>query len=332
MKRPPSSNEALVERLKPFRRPLLAHCYRMLASVGDADDAVQETYLRAWGGEAELGAAASFRAWLYGMATTVCLTDFDREGGRELPSGLGPPTGDPHAEAKAAGPAVRWVEPIPDALVSVPARDPEVASTAPDSLRLALAAGLQRLPARQRAVLLLRDVLAFSADEVARMLDMTPGAVRSALQRARAQLEKDVPAPTKGGEPTRAAARALLDAFIAAFESSDATAISALLTDDVTVEVTPALTWFAGKATCAPYIMSHVLGAPGEWQMVPSAANGQPAAIAYRRGDDREYQAFGVVVLTLRAEGISRVALFTGTEVVRRFELATTDSEPAPVL
>jgi RNA polymerase sigma-70 factor (ECF subfamily) len=332
VKRPPSSNEALVARLKPFRRPLLAHCYRMLGSVGDADDAVQETYLRVWGGEADLKAAASFRAWLYGTATTVCLTDFDRDGGRELPSGVGPPTADPHAEAKAAGPGVRWIEPIPDALVNVPARDPEAASTAPDSLRLALAAGLQRLAPRQRAVFLLRDVLAFSADEVAGMLEMTPGAVKSAFQRARAQLEKDAPTPTRGVAATRAAARALLDAFIAAFETSDATAISALLTDDVTFEVTPALTWFAGKSTCAPYIMSHVLGSPGEWQMVPSAANGQPAAVAYRRGDDGEYQAFGVVVLTPRAEGISRIALFTGTEVVRRFEVATTESEPAPVL
>jgi RNA polymerase sigma-70 factor (ECF subfamily) len=197
--------------------------------VDDAEDLVQETYLRAWRSYGGFQGRSSLRTWLYQIATNACLTALQHQGRRPLPSGLGGPGEDPEATAARAGAEVPWLQPIPDALVPPESDDPAAIVASRDSFRLALVAALQYLPGRQRAVLLLRDVLAFPASEVAEVLDTSTAAVKSALQRARARLEQVAPAADQVTEPTEPEARALLDQYIAAFEHADAAALERLL-------------------------------------------------------------------------------------------------------
>jgi RNA polymerase sigma-70 factor (ECF subfamily) len=172
---------AFVRDTEPLRRELLAHCYRMLGSVFDAEDVVQETYLRAWRSYAGFEGRSSVRTWLYQIATNACLTALARHGRRVLPSGLYDPEPDPGLAPEEAGPEVSWLQPIPDAKITPESADPAAVVAARESLRLALIASMQYLPPRQRAVLVLRDVLAFPAAEVAGMLGTTKASVRSAL-------------------------------------------------------------------------------------------------------------------------------------------------------
>ena len=200
-------SEEFVQRTEPFRRELLAHCYRMLGSADEAEDLVQETYLRAWRSYGTFEGRSSLRTWLYRIATNACLTALEQRGRRALPSGLGGPAEDPDAPPGPAEPEVAWLGPIPDALVTPEAQDPAAIVAARDSVRLALIASLQYLPARQRAVLLLREVLGFPAAEVAAMLGTSAAAVKSTLQRARARLDEVAPAPESVIEPTEPRAR-----------------------------------------------------------------------------------------------------------------------------
>jgi RNA polymerase sigma-70 factor (ECF subfamily) len=186
-------SEGFVRRAERYRPELLAHCYRMLGSLVDAEDAVQETYVRAWRGFGAFEARASERTWLYQIATNTCLTALKHHSRRVLPSGLGAPSDDPSAPPASPDHGVRWLQPIPDALVSSEADDPATIVATRDSIRLALIASLQYLPARQRAVLILREVLAWPAAEVAELLDISVPAVKSALQRARARLAEVAP-------------------------------------------------------------------------------------------------------------------------------------------
>jgi RNA polymerase sigma-70 factor, ECF subfamily len=308
------------DRTEPFRRELLAHCYRMLGSVDDAEDVVQETYLRAWRSYGGFEGRSSLRTWLYQIATNACLTARERRARRALPSGLGGPGED--RDAQLAGSELAWLQPIPDALVTGEGDDPAVIAATRDSLRLALIASFQYLPPRQRAVLLLREVLAFPADEVAQMLGTTTVAVKSALQRARARLSDVAPASRQIAEPTEPAARALLEAYIAAFENADAAALERLLRRDAVLELPPSSVWFAGGEAAATAVAG--LGYPGEWRMVPTAANGQPAAATYRRGADGTYRAYGIVVLTASATGIARIVVFGDPGLLDRFGLPPT--------
>jgi RNA polymerase sigma-70 factor, ECF subfamily len=289
--------------LEPYRRELLAHCYRMAGSIDDAEDLVQETFLRAWRSQDGFEGRASVRTWLYRIATNVCLTALEKR--RYLPSGLGPAGTDPLDPVDLA-PDVDWVQPIPDSVVADPADE----VVARDDLRLALIASLQFLPPRQRAVLLLRDVLAWSAAEVGAALDMSVAAVKSALQRARAT----VPLSPDQVKPAPAEARAVLDAYVKAFETSDAVLLERLLTDDAVLEMTGVRTWFAGKAYCMPYLKAQALGEPGDWRMTPVRANGQPAVIAYLQGEP-----YAVAVLTVAGERLGRIAVFADPAVVTRF-------------
>jgi RNA polymerase sigma-70 factor (ECF subfamily) len=302
---------------EPFRRELLAHCYRMLGSVDDAEDAVQETYLRAWRSYGGFEGRSSLRTWLYQIATNACLTAREHRARRALPSGLGGPGENRDAESDLA-----WLQPIPDALVTGEADDPAAVAVERDSLRLALIASFQYLPPRQRAVLLLREVLGFPADDVARMLGTTTVAVKSALQRARARLSEAAPNCQHIAEPPEPAARALLDAYIAAFESADAAALERLLRRDAELELPPSSVWHAGGDAIATAVSG--LGHPGEWRMVPAAANGQPAAVAYRRGADGAYRAYGIVVLTVSTTGIARIVVFGDPGLLGRFGLGPT--------
>jgi len=301
---------------EPFRRELLAHCYRMLGSVHDAEDLVQETYLRAWRGYGEFEARSSMRTWLYRIATNTCLNALEHSSRRMLPSGLGGPETDPLRPRATADASVAWLEPVPDALT---AADPAAIVAAREGLRLALIASLQYLPATQRAVLILRDVLGFPAAEVAGLLGISTAAVKSALQRARARLHQLGLAADDVSEPEDPQARALLDEYIAAFEKSDSAALERLLRADSTLEATPWRTWFAGAVTCVPFLRAQVMGPPGTWRMLPTGANGQPAAASYYRDEEGRYQAYGILVLTVTAGRISRAVSFGDPALVPVF-------------
>ena len=303
-----------------YRRELLAHCYRMLGSVDDAEDLVQETYLRAWRSLDGFEGRSSLRTWLYQIASNACLTALERRARRPLPSGLGSPAADSGAPPADAGPDVAWLQPIPDALVwQEQGEDPAAVAVSRESLRLALIASFQYLPARQRAVLLLRDVLAFPAAEVAEMLDTTTPAVKSALQRARARIGEITPAAEKVTEPTEPEARAMLDQYIRAFETADAAALKHLLRRDATLELPPSAAWFAGGNAIAEAVRG--LGSPGDWRMLPVAANGQPAAAAYHSAPDGSYRAYAIVVLTATPAGIARLVVFGDPGLFRWFGL-----------
>jgi RNA polymerase sigma-70 factor, ECF subfamily len=312
---------------EPFRRELLAHCYRMLGSAHDAEDIVQETYLRAWRGYRDFENRSSVRTWLYRIATNACLSALAHGSRRVLPSGLGAPADDPNAEPVPA-PDVLWLGAIPDDWVT---DDPAAVVTSRESLRLALVASLQHLPAQQRAVLLLRDVLAFPAADVAAMLDISVAAAKSALQRARARMRDVAPSADEVIEPTEPRARELLDGYMAAFETADTALLEEVLRRDAALEMVGSRTWFAGRATCLPYL-AGVVGVPGDWRMLAIAANGQPAAAAYRRDGDGVLRAFGIAALDVTASGIARIVVFGDPGLVTLFGLPLVDESDAAIL
>ena len=302
-----------------FRGELLAHCYRMLGSAEEAEDLVQETYLRAWRSFAGFEGRSSVRTWLYRIATNVCLTAIERRGRRPLPSGLGEAAEDPQAQLVRA-PEVPWLQPFPD-LLAGGYEDPAAVTVTRTGIRLAFVAALQYLSARERAVLILRDVLDFPAAEAADLLGTTTTAVNSGLRRARAQLAQALPAEDELAEPTDPGQRALLDRFAAAFENADANALAELLREDVVLEMPPLLTWFAGRATVTSFMASRVFARFGGFRMVPVMANGQPAFAAYTRGDDGPYHAHEVLVPTVTKTGIARIVVFLSPELVTMFGL-----------
>jgi RNA polymerase sigma-70 factor, ECF subfamily len=302
----------LTGHLESERRGLLAHSYRMLGSFDEAEDAVQETSLRAWRHFDTFQNRSSVRVWLYRIATNVCLTALDGRARRALPSGLGAASDDPAAPPEPAGPET-WLQPIPSASVF---GDPAAVVAGRESVRLAFIAGLQYLPPRQRAVLLLREVLAFTAPEVAGMLEISVPAVKSALQRARARLDEVAPAADRLAEPTEPRARELLELYMSAWERSDAAAFERVLRADAALEPVGSRTWFAGKRTCVAFA-APFLGRPGDWRMEPTEANGGPAAMTWFRGEP-----FGIAVLTPAVDGIARVTLFGEPALVARFEHA----------
>jgi RNA polymerase sigma-70 factor, ECF subfamily len=303
-----------------FRGELLAHCYRMLGSAEEAEDLVQETYLRAWRAFARFEGRSSMRTWLYRIATNACLTAIERRGRRPLPSGLGGPDADPAAPLMAAA-EVPWLEPLPDALLAAEHDDPAAVAVSRAGIRLALVAALQYLSARQRAVLILRDVLEWPAAQVADLLGSTTTAVNSMLRRARAQLAQVLPGEDEVAEPAEPDLRALLDRFAAAFENADVGALAELLREDVALEMPPMPAWFAGRAAVTRFFESQVFTTPGLFRMVPTMANGQPAFAAYRRGRDGAYEAHAVQVLTVTAAGIARLVIFLDPALFAAFRL-----------
>jgi RNA polymerase sigma-70 factor, ECF subfamily len=323
-------SEDFAQQTEPFRRELLAHCYRMLGSLDDAEDMVQETYMRAWRFYDTFAGRSSLRAWLYRIATNACLTALERRSRRVLPSSLSAPSDDTESPPIETGPEVMWLQPIPDALVTAEPDDPADIVASREWLRLAIVASLQYLPARQRAVLLLREVLAFPAAEVAEMLGTSTAAVKSILQRARARLDVVAPVADELIEPTEPTAHAQLDQYIAAFESADAAALEKVLREDVVLEMSGHHTWFAGLATCLPFIARQAMGSPGDWRMVPTQANGQPAAVAYRRAADGAHHAFGVAVLAPTLTGLARISVFGDPALVARFEAGAKQGELHP--
>ena len=325
-----ADREEFVRLTEPLRRELLAYCYRMLGSVHDAEDLVQETYLRAWRSYEGFEGRSSLRAWLYRIATNRCLTALEHRGGRPLPSGLGGPSDDPHLPLAPGRPEVAWLQPIPDGLLAAASGDPATIVASRAGMRLALIAALQHLPARQRVVLILRDVLAWRAAEVAELLGTTTAAVKSALQPARARLEEAAPAEDQVVEPAGADQRALLDRYMAAFEAADIAGLLRLLREDAQWEMPPVPVWFAGRQVIGRFLAGQVFGAPRAWCMVPTRANGQPAFATYLRGPDGGYHAHAIQVLSVTAAGIARVVTFLDPSLFVTFGLPATHDAADP--
>ncbi|WP_082967083.1 sigma-70 family RNA polymerase sigma factor [Mycobacterium sp. 852002-51163_SCH5372311] len=298
------AQQEFIEQAAPFRAELIAHCYRMLGSVHDAEDLVQETYLRGWRGYEAFEQRAALRTWLYRIATTACLRALENRARRVLPAGVGDASTDPDTSLDGGG-GYNWLEPIPDDLT---VQTPESAFTARQSVRLAVMTAMQELPARQRAVLILRDVVQFSAAEVAELLETTPAAVNSALQRARAHLAAVAPTEESVAEPDDAELQALLDRYCAAFENADMAALTELLQADVKLEMPPMPLWFTGRDAVTGFLAARAFTSPGDMALIPTAANGQPAVAEYRRADDGVMRAHSIHVITV---GTSRIAALT---------------------
>ena len=304
--------------IEPYRRELLAYCYRMLGSAHDAEDLVQDTYLRAWRARAQYDETrSSLRTWLYRIATNVCLTALEVRGRRPLPSGL-VAASDPLGPL-VPGESAAWLQPLPDSLLD--AGDPASAVIDSSSLRLAFAAALQHLSARQRGALILRDVLSFSASEAAEILGTTVVSVNSSLQRARTRVKEVGVRQERLSEPSAAEQRAWVDRYMEAFERADVEGLKRLLTADVLMEMPPMLNWFVGPANYGLF-MEWVFAAAGtDWCLKAVAANGQPGFAAYRRVGDG-YELHTLQVFTVTAEGISRNSVFQESEVFTSFGLA----------
>jgi RNA polymerase sigma-70 factor (ECF subfamily) len=298
---------------EPFRPELLAHCYRILGSIHDAEDLVQETYLRAWRAFDRFEGRSSVRRWLYKIATMACLTALETRSRRPLPSGLGAPSDDHRVAVAPREPSVPWLEPAPDALF-----DPAAIVARRSGVRLAFIAALQYLPARQRAVLTLRDVLAFRTAEVAEILGTTPAAVDSALRRARARLAEVAPAEHDLAEPDEEVRRALLDRYVDAFTRADPGALVDLLRADAELEMPPIPTWFTGRDAVLGFLANRVLRRD-HWRLTPARANGQPALVVHHRAGGDRYQAYGVQVLTLAGPRIARITAFNDPGLVPVF-------------
>jgi RNA polymerase sigma-70 factor (ECF subfamily) len=310
-----------------YRAELLAHCYRMLGSIQDAEDALQESLLGAWKGIAGFEGRSSLRAWLYRVATNACLRLIARRPRRLLSPEHGPPRRDTADLGEpVAGPV--WLEPWPDEL---PAGEPGGADPAASYLRresveLAFVAALQHLPGTQRAVLILREVLGFSASDVARLLDTTPASVNSALQRARKAVDERTPATAQQVELDTLGAegqRELVDSFVAAWERADVTAIAELLAEDARFTMPPLPAWFLGREDVVRFFSERVFATP--WRLLRIRANGQLAFACYQGDPGGEGFRLGAInVLSLRAGRVAEISGFLDPAVHRRFGLPQT--------
>ncbi|WP_328603535.1 sigma-70 family RNA polymerase sigma factor [Amycolatopsis sp. NBC_00345] len=312
-----------------YRPELLAHCYRMLGSLHESEDLVQETYLRAWRYYDRFEGRSSVRLWLYKIATTTCLTALKTRARRPLPSGLSAPSDDAGVTLAGPEPGVPWLQPAPDSLLHASTADPAAIVSGRSGVRLAFVAALQQLSARQRAVLILRDVLGWHAKEVAEMLDTSVAAVNSALQRARGQLAQTGPVSDDLAEPAEPELRNLLDRYASAFEHSDVAALAALLRADVELEMPPIRTWFTGRDVVCAFLARVVLPIPDHWRMVPTRANGAPAVAVYERATDGLFRAYGVQVFSLIGGQIARINAFLDPSLVTAFELPEVFTAPS---
>jgi RNA polymerase sigma-70 factor (ECF subfamily) len=305
---------------QPYRRELLAHCYRMLGSLHDAEDALQEALVRAWRGYDRFEGRSSLRTWLHRIATTTCLTALEGRTRRPMPAGLDGSGSDPDAPLREL--EIAWLEPVPDEAVGLSgSADPATLVTARATVRLAFVAALQHLPARQRAVLLLREVLQWRASEVAELLGTSVAAVNSALQRARAQLAEAAPREDDAVAPLTPRQQELLDSYVAAFEVKDVTGIVSLLAADVQWEMPPYEAWYRGREDVAQHLERRCPGGPGDFRLLPAPANGQPGLALYLRGDDGAFHPFCLQVLTFTGDDVTHVATFLDTGLFPAFGL-----------
>lgn len=315
---------AFRELVMPLRSQLHAHCYRMLGSVHDADDALQDALLRAWRGLAAFEGRASLRSWLYRIATNVCLTMIERRPRRMLPLDLGP-AGD---RDDLSGPPLvesAWLEPYPDSALEVQdgRTSPESRLEQRESVELAFVAAIQHLPGNERAALLLRDVIGFSAREVAELMDASVPAVNSALQRARGLVGKRVPDVSQQATLRSLGdirLRGIVERYIRALEEADLDALIEMLTEDATWSMPPNRDWYRGRAAIAEFLTDGPLKV--RWRHRPTSANGQVAVGCYAWDQARgAYLATVLDVLSLRGDRIHEVTAFIDRDVFARFGL-----------
>ena len=306
---------AFARLVEPRRGELHAHCYRMLGSLHDAEDALQEAMLRAWRNLSSVEDRSALRAWLYRIATNTCLDAIGKRPKRVLPIDYGPAT-DPHSGPGEPLVESVWVEPYPDEVLGVEDgyAAPEASYEQREAVELAFIAALQFLPAQQRATLILREVLGFSAKEVAETLDTTVPAVNSALQRARKAVEERTP-----DQSQQATARALgddgvrevVESYVDAWQRGDVDAVVAKLTEDVAFAMPPLASWFSGHEGLRIFLAGWPLSGNWRWRVVETRANGQPALAFYTWDEDAgSYLPFALNVLTLRDGRISDVTAF----------------------
>lgn len=301
-------DEDFLAQAEGYRRELFAHCYRMMGSAHDAEDLVQETYLRAWRAYHGFEGRSSMRTWLHRIATNACLSALEGRSRRPMPTGLGSPAlpGDAPLVQQTE---VLWLEPVPTSLVTDP-QDPASIVDGQAGVRLALIAALQHLPPRQRAVLILREVLRWSAAEVAEALETTTASVNSALQRARATLDAAALTEADVVEPTDPAQRELLDRYARAMELKDIATIVSLCSKEAVWEMPPFVGWYQGAETIGLLIDVNCPAGPGQLRMVPTTANGQAAFGMYYLTDDGTYRPFQLHVLELRGGEVAHVSAF----------------------
>jgi RNA polymerase sigma-70 factor (ECF subfamily) len=314
-----ADEDSFARLIEPHRRELHAHCYRMLGSVHDADDALQEALLGAWKGLPGFEARSSLRSWLYTIATNASWRILERRKRRELPGGTGSGD-DPRAPLAAPLAESVWIEPYPDELLRYEERE---------GVELAYVAALQLLPPNQRAALLLLEVLGFSARETAEILETSVASVNSALQRARAKLERERPARSQQGTLRALGderSRELVARFVDAWNRADVTAIVAMLSEDASFSMPPLPTWFRGKDDIAAFMTGRIFRST--WRFDVTSASGQPAMVGRRRNPDSgRYELRALTVLTFEGELIAAMTAFLGPGVLGRFSAG---GDPAP--
>ena len=296
--------------LEVFRTELTGYCYRMLGSAFEAEDAVQETFVRAWRAYDQFEGRSSLRSWLYRIATNVCLSMLGASQRRARPMDLNPPQS---ADTPLPPPLSEsvWIEPVPDSRV-VPDGDPADVTIARESVRLAFVSALQHLPPRQRAVLILREVLRWRAEEVAELLGTSVASVNSALQRARATMASRQLEDASDAKPLDDASRALLDRYVDAFERYDMDSLTALLHEDATWNMPPYDLWLATHRDIVDWCLGTGIGCLGS-KLFPTVANGQPAFAQYKPSADGGYEPWSLQVLELSGDRIAGITFFLDT-------------------
>jgi RNA polymerase sigma-70 factor, ECF subfamily len=332
-----AGNEDAYRRLiEPHRGELHAHCYRMLASVHDAEDALQDTFVRAWRGLPGFQGRSSLRSWLYTIATNSCLNQIARRPKRTLPVDYGP-RADPHEGPGEPVAESVWMEPYPDEQLGLAdgLAGPEARYEQRESIELAFIAALQLLPANQRAVLIMREVLGFSAREVAEALETTTASVNSALQRARKTTAERLPEESQQATLRSLGdngLRKIVDGYVEAWNRGDVKAVVAMLTEDATFAMPPLKTWFGGREAIAVFLAGWPLSGAWRWRQVRARASGQEALAFYTWDEDQAaYLPFALNVLTLRGAQISDVTAFLtrSTEIADRDVIARLPERPA---
>ena len=301
--------------VEPYRRELLAHCYRMLGSVQDAEDALQDALLGAWRGLARFEGRSSLRSWLYTITTNACFKAIQRRPKRVLPIDYGPAS-DPHDQPAAALVESVWLDPYPT---------PDDRYEQRETVELAFVAALQHLPARQRAVLILRDVLGFSGAEVAEALGSNPDAIYTALQRAHKTVDARLPERSQQANLrslSDAELREIVDGYLEAWERADVDAVVAMLTDEATFTMPPQPTWFRGRDAVGAFLAARPLREGRRWRLVATRANGQLAfGHYYWDADNGAFVGEGISVLTLRGAQIDDITTFRTAALLERFGL-----------
>jgi RNA polymerase sigma-70 factor (ECF subfamily) len=297
--------------LEAYRPALVAHCYRMLGSPFDAEDAVQESFMRAWRSRDRFAGRAAIGSWLYRIATNVCLDMLRGKERRARPMDVGPAREPVEANLNVPAEA-RWIEPIPDSMIA-PEGDPAEVAVARESVRLALVAALQRLPARQRAVLILREVLRWEASEVAELLGTSVASVNSALQRARATLAQSHVSPTDQSRPLTDPDRALLERYVAAFQRYDFEGLTSLIREDATQSMPPFDMWLYGRDDIFAWWVGPGIGCRGSRVIPTIGANGSPAFGQYKPSPAGGYEPWALQVLELSEGRISELTFFLDT-------------------